>query len=101
MAAACEDCFFQQTCLRMARADGRNATGVWGGVYFDYGREVDPFDTAKSLYRGVHWDRVRGRFKTEFQRNGIRFNLPYTDDEEEGARLVNEFKAEHGWTEDR
>lgn len=92
-AAQCRwECPIRKDCERLGDSEGRNANGIYGGFYYDTGWKVDPFDhhgkRRRSVYRRVHWDTTRGRWKAEAQIEGERTHIGYFDDEDVAATAV-------------
>ena len=92
---ACLGCPIVDACRSQGVLDSPHSSGVWGARYFLKGRAIDPIrEPTVSIYRRVHWDKHRGKWKAEAQIAGKRYHITYGDNEDEVGRYA------HEWTPD-
>lgn len=103
MTALCQDCPLQTACYKLGRAgqfdaDGiytGPATGVYGGVFFRHGVEIDVTAPVRhSIYKRVHWDANRRRWRAAIRRGRQTIHLGYYTDEDKAGRVVSKWMEE-------
>lgn len=100
MASLCHGCPVRVECERLAQEDAPYSEGMWGGFYWFQGKKIDPFGVdrgdRRSVYFRVHWDRSRGKWKAEAQRDGRKIHIGYFSCEDEAGRAAFAWQSECG-----